>query len=150
MALTLIAPKILKFLNMSITDPKVTNFFLNVIRENVEFREKNKIEKNDMMDLLIKLKNNESIDDDDSGPAITFNQMAAQAFIFYLAGFETSSSAMSFGLYELVKNQDIQEKLRKEILEVVKKHNGELTYEGIMEMSYMDNVVHGKYINISF
>lgn len=50
---------------------------------------------------------------------------------------------MTFALYELAYRNEIQEKLRKEIVEVDKRHNGEITYEAISEMTYLDQVVNG-------
>jgi cytochrome P450 family 6 len=70
--------------------------------------------------------------------------MAAQAFVFFLGGFETSSTTMTFCLYELSLHQDIQDRLREEIDVVLQKHDGKLTYEGIQEMKYLDKVVSGK------
>jgi len=72
------------------------------------------------------------------------NSLAAQAFVFFVAGFETSSNTMTFCLYELSLHQDIQDRLREEIDFVLQKHDGKLTYEGIQEMEYLDKVVSGK------
>ncbi len=52
---------------------------------------------------------------------------------------------MTFALYELAYRKEIQEKLRKEVIEVEKRHNGEITYEAISEMTYLDQVVNGSY-----
>lgn len=71
--------------------------------------------------------------------------MAAQAFVFFVAGFETSSSNMSYALFELAKNQDVQQKLRMEINDSIGKH-GKLTYEAMMEMPYLDQTITGMYI----
>ena len=75
---------------------------------------------------------------------LSMNSLAAQAFIFFVGGFETSSSTMTFCLYELSLHQDIQDRLREEIDVVLQKHDGKLTYEGIQEMEYLDKVVSGK------
>lgn len=69
--------------------------------------------------------------------------IASQAFVFFVAGFETSSSTISHALYELAQNQEIQDKLREEIREVYEKH-GELTYDVIKNMKYLDKVLKGK------
>jgi cytochrome P450 family 6 len=70
--------------------------------------------------------------------------IAAQAFLFFLAGIETSSTTMTFCLYELAQNPDIQERVRNEIDTVLVKHGGNITYEAISEMEYLDKVVSGK------
>lgn len=50
---------------------------------------------------------------------------------------------MHFALYELSVNQDIQEKVRQEINTVLEKHKGDLTYEALMDMTYLRQVVDG-------
>lgn len=42
-----------------------------------------------------------------------------------------SSTTMTFCLYELALNPDIQEKMREDIKVVLSKHDNKLTYEGI-------------------
>jgi len=64
--------------------------------------------------------------------------------VFMIAGYETSASTLSFALYELAFHPEIQQSLRAEILQVLKKHDGKLTYDGIQEMMYLDRVVSGE------
>lgn len=65
--------------------------------------------------------------------------------MFYLAGFETSSTALTFCLYELALNSDIQAKARRVVEEAFKKH-GKFTYEMMLDMPYIDQVLQGKFI----
>lgn len=57
-------------------------------------------------------------------------------------GYETSSTTMLFTLYELALNQDIQTKLRDDIENAKKNHNGQFTYE-MMNIPYLDQVING-------
>lgn len=73
---------------------------------------------------------------------ITPLEGAAQAFIFWLAGFETSSTTATYCLYELALAQEIQDQVANEVNGVLKKFGG-LTYDGIGEMQYLHKVVSG-------
>lgn len=64
--------------------------------------------------------------------------------MFFVAGFDTSSSTMNFAIYELAQQPDIQEKLRQEINEVLEKNSGQITYESLAEMTYLQQVIDGK------
>jgi cytochrome P450 family 6 len=122
-----------------------------VIKDTVEYREKNNIHRKDFMHLLLQLKNRGKLVDDGSilndkdnkgeDTALTMNELAAQAFVFFLAGFETSSTTMTFCLFELASNPDIQEKLRQEVNDILDKYDNKLTYDGVMEMHYMEKVI---------
>jgi cytochrome P450 len=74
----------------------------------------------------------------------TDNLLASQAFIFFVAGFETSSSALSFCLHELSVNPEIQEQLRNEIDFTLEKCKGKITYDAVQSMSYIDQVLAGE------
>ena len=64
--------------------------------------------------------------------------------LFFIAGFETVSSGMSFLLYELAINPEVQERLAQEIRENDIKNGGKFDFNSIQNMPYMDMVVCGK------
>jgi cytochrome P450 family 6 len=72
------------------------------------------------------------------------DDLVAQSYAFLLAGFETSSSTMTFALYELSLQPAIQDRLRTEIKQVTEKYNQEITYEALLDMQYLDMVVSGE------
>lgn len=61
-----------------------------------------------------------------------------------MPGFETSSTTLTFCLYEMAINPDVQAIARRVIREALEKHNGQFTYEMMMDMPYIDQVLHGK------
>lgn len=141
-------PKLARKLHMKLLTDEVTEFFLNIVRQTVNYRLENNIKRNDFMDMIIELKaKNEEMAKSSKGidlsQGLTIEQMAAQTFVFFLAGFETSSTTMAFCLYELSRHPEVQEKLRKEILNNIEETKGELTYEGMNNMKYLEQVIAG-------
>lgn len=138
-------PGLAKKLGIRLHHKDVTDFFLNAVKETVAYREQNNVKRNDFMDLLINLKNNPATSED---VGLTIEEIAAQAFVFFLAGFETSSTTLTYCLYELAleHNKHIQDKARNEILTVLLKYNGELTYDAINEMIYVEQIIKGLFI----
>lgn len=116
-------------------NPKdASDFFLKVFSDTMKNREESHVERNDFVKLLLKMKQ--------SG-TLSFKEMAAESFIFYFGGFHTSASLMNFILYELAlhQNHQIQTKLRQEIDKKLNENNGQLLYETVTEMKYLDMVV---------
>ncbi|XP_016974099.2 uncharacterized protein LOC108040923 [Drosophila rhopaloa] len=135
-------PNLARRLHMKMTVEPVEKFFMRIVRETVAFREQNNIRRNDFMDQLIDLKNKPLMTSETGENVnLTIEEIAAQAFVFFAAGFETSSTTMGFALYELAQNQDIQSRVREEVLEVIEKYNGDFTYENIKELAYLNQVI---------
>ncbi|XP_057666256.1 probable cytochrome P450 6a14 [Diorhabda carinulata] len=142
-------PPLAGILGIGVFCGTVTKFFNKVVRETIEYREKNNVTRPDFLQLLIQLKQNGQIEEDvpiesnkvTSGTTLTIEEAAAQAFIFFLAGFETTSTTISFALYEMAVNETIQERAREEIDKIFDKYQG-LTYESVMEMHYLDTVIY--------
>jgi len=76
--------------------------------------------------------------------------LTAQCFVFFVAGFETSSNSLTFILYELAKHPHIQQKVHEEVDRVLKKYDEKITYDSVQEMHYMDKVFNGKYFSFFF
>lgn len=138
-------PGLAKMLNIHTNDKEITDFFVNLLKDTVDYREINKVRRNDFMDLLIQLKNGRSLDDGkkENSKPLDFKQIAPQAFVFFTAGFETSSTLITHMLYELAHHENyyIQDKVRNEINSVLSKQKGELSYEALNEMTYVDQVM---------
>lgn len=108
------------------------------------------IKRNDFINILIELKNNKNIIDETTGKSYTINQLAAQAFIFFFAGFDTVSTTLMFCLYELALNQEIQQKVREEIKKVSGNYEDRITYEGCNEMLYLQQIINGNFVDFYF
>uniref|UniRef100_A0A336M9V7 CSON011992 protein n=1 Tax=Culicoides sonorensis TaxID=179676 RepID=A0A336M9V7_CULSO len=130
-------PGLSKFFHFKLIADDVSEFFMGAVQQTLEYRIKNNIQRNDFMDLLIKMYDETKTDDSNRG-GLSFNEIAAQAWVFFLAGFETSSTAMSYALYELAQNQSIQEKARQDVLNALKKHENNFTYEAMQDMTYLE------------
>uniref|UniRef100_A0A1I8MZ63 Cytochrome P450 n=1 Tax=Musca domestica TaxID=7370 RepID=A0A1I8MZ63_MUSDO len=130
-------PNLAKKLDMRMVPDDVNDFFMRIVRETVAYREQNNIKANDFLSILIDLKNGEGKSD---GVTLSLEEMAAQAFVFFVGGFETSSSTMGFALYELALNQDVQDRMREEINEAFNA-DGSISYETLHGLPYLGQVI---------
>ncbi|XP_017777293.1 PREDICTED: uncharacterized protein LOC108563195 [Nicrophorus vespilloides] len=156
-------PKLFKFFGIELVDKAISSFFINTIKEGLKYRIDNDVVRPDMIHLLMEARkgllkhedSNEGLVDDgfaviqesDIGKKevvqryISDEEIAAQAFVFFIAGFETSSVIISFMTLELAIHVDLQEKLHAEIDMVMEDCKGVPTYEAVMKMKYLDMVV---------
>ncbi|XP_063231403.1 cytochrome P450 6k1-like isoform X2 [Bacillus rossius redtenbacheri] len=166
-------PAVGRLLRLSYFNTEVTGFFRRVVRDMVEHRQRNGVSRDDFLQQLIRLKRDgivledRSADEDDEGLMqqlrdagtgkedkvfeITDDLLAAQCFVFFTAGYETSSATMGFCLYELALNPRVQERLRSEVDAALSaatagstRDDGgcAITRECVQRMEYMDAVVH--------
>ena len=139
-------PQIADYIPWVSTPKEVQHYFKEIIQETVRYREENNVQRNDFLQILIQMKDNGCLVDDDSGEIIgniTTDEMIAQAFLFFFFGFHTSRVTLTFALYELASNEEIQDKARQEIYDVLGQ-DGELNYHKLEQMTYMQQIADGE------
>ncbi|EFA04605.1 cytochrome P450 6a2 [Tribolium castaneum] len=109
----------------------VQKYFNDLVRDTIEYRDKNNIVRDDFMNILMQMRST----------GMEFKEIVAQAFLFFTAGFETSSSTMSNCIHELAHNQEIQDKLREEIHENLGRESSKYTYDDVLALPYLDKCV---------
>lgn len=76
----------------------------------------------------------------------TDDDIIGNAILLFGAGAITISSTVSFCLYELALNKEIQDKMRAEICSMKAKHDGQLNNDFLMDLHYTNMVLEGKKI----
>jgi cytochrome P450 len=68
-------------------------------------------------------------------------EIAANASVMFDAGYETTSSFLGFLTHVLVTRQDIQEEVRKEVMQLIH-DDGQLEYNTLHSLPYLDSVMY--------
>ncbi|GAB1869953.1 Cytochrome p450 9e2 [Camponotus japonicus] len=129
-------PRITKMLGIKLINNQISQFFKNLVKNTIDTRDMQNIVRPDMLQLMMESRGKRG-----PGKELTIEDMTSQAFMFFLGGFDTVSTLMCFAAHEITVNPSVQTKLRDEIDEVLKKTNGELTYEALNGMQYLDAVI---------
>ncbi|XP_071571144.1 cytochrome P450 9e2-like [Temnothorax nylanderi] len=130
-------PRFAKLIGLSLFPPATSEFFKKIVGETIRAREEQGIVRPDMIHLLMQARDKEGA----GVHKMTLDDIVSQAFIFFFAGFETSATLMCFAAHELAVNQDVQDRLREEVQQHLAEGNGEISYESLSKMSYMDMVI---------
>lgn len=120
-------------LRIKLTPDDVPEFYNSVVKSIVEYRANNSDSKRaDLMNILIGMMENDQM---------SMELATAQAFFYFIAGYETTSTTLAFCIYELSQNQKLQEKARQHVTEILAGSQNELTYESVNEMTYIDKII---------
>lgn len=87
----------------------------------------------------------EERDDQDDGPrqklhnrlTLTRDEIIGNLMLFMFAGYETTSSTLTICTHFLVNHQDLQEKLRQELQQVLRR-DGKFDYANVMQLEYLN------------
>ncbi|KXJ79843.1 hypothetical protein RP20_CCG027716 [Aedes albopictus] len=156
-------PSLMEKLGADFVDAEAGKYFTEMILENMKQRKAHGIVRNDMIHMLMEVRKGAlkhekgEQDTKDAGFATVEesqvgksthsriwkdNELVAQCFIFFLAGFDTLSTGLTFLTYELALNPEIQQRLYEEVMETESNLDGKpLTYEVLQQMQYMDMVI---------
>lgn len=74
-----------------------------------------------------------------SDTKLTEDEVFAQAFIFLLAGYETTASLLTYSTYSMATHPEIQERLHQEVSEAFA-DGAEITYDELQKLHYVDAV----------
>ncbi|XP_078693438.1 cytochrome P450 3A21-like [Branchiostoma floridae x Branchiostoma belcheri] len=138
-----ITKRICEFFNYQLFFPReATNFFDGVMDQLLSMREagggKGRV---DLLQIMIDAHKDE--DNMDGAKAqgkkqpLTRDDVVANGIGFFQAGFDTVSITLSFTLYQLALDQEIQDKVRQEIQDVTD-GQGVVDYEAVQKMSYLE------------
>lgn len=127
-------PWISKLFRFRFVPEEVSQWLGDVLRHNVAERKKTPVQHEDIMQWLLNGTDTERIDE---------NETISHAFSVFIEGFETSSGVLSFALYAVAKNPEVQQKLREEMREVLERHNNDFSFDALQEMTYLEGVVLG-------
>lgn len=100
-SMSFLSPYLTKLFGVRFTDKDVSEFMIEIVRQNLEYREKNNITRKDFFQLLMQIRNAGKVKDDgedwnieatNDKKSLSLNQMSAHTYLFNAAGYESSSN----------------------------------------------------------
>uniref|UniRef100_S4RZ06 Cytochrome P450, family 3, subfamily A, polypeptide 65 n=1 Tax=Petromyzon marinus TaxID=7757 RepID=S4RZ06_PETMA len=134
-----------EYMGLSLFPKKICIFFKNIVQQfktdiSMNYSTKGRV---DFLQLMVDAQLSETVQNGanpHSEKYLTDSELEAQAILFLLAGFETTSTAITFVAYCLACNPDVQTKVQQEIDEFLPDDKAP-SYEILNEMEYLDMVV---------
>ena len=131
------APRLSRMLGVKIVRPEIEDFYIDLVAGTIKARKEKGIYRPDLLQLLM-----EASDKLGPGKELTIEDMAANATVFLSGGLENIANLVCFAAYEIALTKRVQERLQNEIDGVLEQCNGEVTYEAINEMNFLNAVLH--------
>lgn len=74
-------------------------------------------------------------------PPETLNQLSSNCMTIFLGGYDTTRLAFTFWFYLMGKHQDVQEKMREEVLRAFAEEGESLSYQTLLALPYTNQVI---------
>lgn len=138
----------MRFLGMSDTEyqVKIISNILQQRKKNAESLERNKFARNDLLQQMIEAnfeENKTVANQEGTGLRVhrmKTNEIVSNSMLFFDAGYETTSTLLGFLAHVLVSHENIQEAVRKEIVDLYEKDHV-LEYNTLAGLPYLDAVI---------
>nr|NP_001352311.1 cytochrome P450 9e2 [Anoplophora glabripennis] len=144
-------PAIKNFVKMQVFPDDAAAYFRKIVDDNIKSKKEKDTMPPNMLHIFTEAMKNgqtrENIVDNKAESnsideiALSNEDLMAQAVSFFITGLDPVASSISFTVYELAVNPEVQKRLRREIFATLKSCEGKLTYEALLDMKYLDMVV---------
>jgi cytochrome P450 len=104
-----------------------------IIKEIIEERKASNEEINDLLNMLLETRY------EDTGESMSIEQLIDEIKVLFIAGHETTANALTFTLYLLGRNPEVQQKVFEEIIEVESQTSNSI--EQLQKMIYTNAVL---------
>lgn len=165
---TILLPTIASYFNVTFTKPGSFNFFESAVAKIIKERREHPGKYDDLLQLLMDAEYDEGakqslimrLDSQEghdvvetpgeektwrglkiSEKKLTESEISAQCFIFFIAGYETTATLLTYASYSMALNQDIQEKLYGEIMDAFVGPDQEVDYDTLLKLPYLDAIL---------
>ncbi|KAJ0176625.1 hypothetical protein K1T71_007804 [Dendrolimus kikuchii] len=134
----MLMPELFRLLKVSFLNLESTDELVRILQATKLERRSGKSKRNDFLQLLIDFANTQKNDAGDIKELkhLDDDTIDAQCLLFLIAGYETSSTLLSFAIYTMATRPDLQEKLRVHVIEVT--HGKEIDYELLSQLTYLE------------
>lgn len=138
-------PNFCRCLRLRQTPKKAETYFLTLLEDIVREREASGVRHQDCLQLLLDIKALEltthEYKADKELNAHLQHELVAHAFVFLKAGYEQTANTLSYVLYELALNPEVQRQVREELKQAMAKHQNNISYECLQSLTTLGHVI---------
>nr|QLI62172.1 cytochrome P450 23 [Streltzoviella insularis] len=132
----MLMPKMIRYLNISFINPEATGELVKMLKATKAERRASNVKRNDFLQLVLDAADEERHENGKREIHLDDDTIDAQSLLFLIAGYETSSTLLSFAIYVMATKPELQSKLRNHVIEVIK--GKDLDYDVLSQLSYLE------------
>merc|ERR1711990_1399978 len=137
-------PWLFQMLNINVQKPKTTKFFRDIVTDTLKTRAESGERRNDMIDMMVDAMKQIAMDKEQKEVEMEqFEQdMISNLMVLLIVGYDTTGMTLAAILWALSENEDVQEKLRREVDEAWEVGGGVFPdYSSLQALPFLEMVV---------